>query len=475
MTPTRKRIAVVLGVALACAPACRREVESPESIMARRFESLRSQPDALLAFLRDMPKGGDLHNHLVGAIYAESLAAWAADERLCVARATSALSSPPCDPAQGRRPVTDAVKDPAMYRAMIDAWSMRGGAPAAGLGHDHFFAAFDKFMPATAGRLGSMLAEAASRAAADHVSYLELMITPDDGLAGQAAQQAGWRGDLAATAAKLEGGGLAPADKKVRDAVRDGEAERDRLLKCGTPQAAPGCAVTMRYLYQALRALPLPAVFAQLVLGFRLASDPGSGFVGVNLVQAEDNPSALKNFDAEMQMFKFLRPRYPRAHLSLHAGELVPALEGTAASTRSHIRDSVEIAGADRIGHGVDILDEPNPDQLLGEMAQRHVLVEICLTSNAVILGVSGVAHPLAAYLSHGVPVALATDDEGVERTDMTHQYLLAATDQKLGYLALKNMARASLEYAFVEADTKARLRSDLDRAFTEFESRAAR
>ncbi len=77
-------------------------------------------------------------------------------------------------------------------------------------------------------------------------------------------------------------------------------------------------------------------------------------------------------------------------------------------------------------------------------------MVEICLTSNDVILGVSGPQHPLSEYMRAGVPVALATDDEGVARSDMTHEYLRGAEDQKLAYLQLKKMARTSLEHAFV-------------------------
>ena len=82
---------------------------------------------------------------------------------------------------------------------------------------------------------------------------------------------------------------------------------------------------------------------------------------------------------------------------------------------------------AERIGrYGVDIglamgLDATG---LLNEMAQKHILVEINLTSNDAILGVKGAAHPLHTYMAAHVPVSLATDDEGVSRVDMTHEYV---------------------------------------------------
>jgi len=78
------------------------------------------------------------------------------------------------------------------------------------------------------------------------------------------------------------------------------------------------------------------------------------------------------------------------------------------------------------------------------------VMIEICLTSNATILGVTGNRHPLGEYIRAGVPVALATDDEGVSRSDMTQEYLRGALDQDLSYAQLKKMARTSLEHAFI-------------------------
>jgi len=96
------------------------------------------------------------------------------------------------------------------------------------------------------------------------------------------------------------------------------------------------------------------------------------------------------------------------------------------------------------------VMHEPQPLELLKEMAAKHVLVEICLTSNDVILGVTGQKHPLPMYMKYGVPVALATDDEGVSRGNMTQEYQRAAETYHLSYADLKKMARASLTYSFL-------------------------
>src|ERR1043166_2776088 len=91
-----------------------------------------------------------------------------------------------------------------------------------------------------------------------------------------------------------------------------------------TAQADAGCNVTIRYIAQVSRGAPLAQVFAQMVTGSALANDPNSKVVALNLVQPEDGLSSLQNFSVQMQMLQFLRPLYPRAHLSLHAGELAP-------------------------------------------------------------------------------------------------------------------------------------------------------
>jgi adenosine deaminase len=130
----------------------------------------------------------------------------------------------------------------------------------------------------------------------------------------------------------------------------------------------------------------------------------------------------------------------------------------------------VEQAGAARIGHGVDVMYEDDANGLLREMAAKHVVVEIALTSNDLILDVSGKRHPLSAYLHAGVPVALVTDDPGVSRSSDTEEFRKAVEEQGLDYPALKRLARNSIAFAFVDAATKARLASNLEAAFAAFE-----
>jgi hypothetical protein len=443
-----------------------RSGQSPaEQRTARYFESIRKSPPQQWAFLLQMPKGGDLHSHLSGAIYAESYIQWAAENGLCVNNQTMVLSVPAtksaCDLQSNQVAASAALTNGVLYRQMVDAWSMRNWQLSGQSGHDHFFDAFGRFGPATYNQTGRMIAEVAARAARGHVLYLELMLTPDGVMSSQIGQQVGWDGNAASTLSKLNSNGIATAATTAIKALQDAETQKSQVLKCGTPQADAGCSVTIRYIAQVSRGGSLGAVFAQMVTGFALANDPNSKVVALNLVQGEDSLASMQNFPVHMQMLRSLRPLYPQAHLTLHAGELAPGLVPPDGLT-FHIRESVMTAGAERIGHGVDVMHEHQPQILLLEMARRKVMVEICLSSNDLILGVSGSEHPLATYLKYGVPLALATDDEGVSRSEISKEFLKAAQEQGLGYVQLKRMARNSLQYAFIGGGS---LWSDDDRA----------
>ena len=464
--------ALLSAIALQAQTAApKRTAGTPEQRTARYFESVRQSPSEMLAFLLSMPKGGDLHNHLSGAIYAESYIQWAAADGLCVSQTTMVVSRPPCRQDEAQVPATAALASGTLYRQLIDAWSMRSWRFAGQSGHDHFFDAFGKFGTVSATHTGAMLAEVASRSAKGHVSYLELMLTPDGGLSSRLGQQVGWDGNFQSTLDKLKAAGIDKAIPAAAAYLDAAERDKNSELRCGTPQADGGCSVTIRYVSQVAREAALGSVFAQMVTGFALSSATASKIVALNLVQAEDGANSMRNFALQMQMLDFLHANYPAAHVTLHAGELAPGLVPPD-GLRFHIRDSVRIGHAERIGHGVDVMHEDEADGLMREMAARHVAVEICLSSNDLILGVSGDEHPLNAYLKRGVPVTIATDDEGVSRSEISREYLKAAREQGLGYLQLKAIARNGLKYAFVEETEKARLQKSLEEDFRKFESR---
>ena len=448
---------------------------SGEARAAGAFEKARaSQANALAleAFLRRMPKGADLHMHLSGAIYAETFLKDAAHDGICINQAADAFvrnSAPSAKCAEGTVPAASVFQNEKLYDALIDAFSMRGFVPTPGVtGHDQFFATFDRFGGLDKSHTAEWLDEVATRAAAQNEQYLEVMVTPTFPRSAWLGDQLGWpsepkaedHGDITGTSRqqlselrdKLLAGAVRAEAAENRKELDDALAERNRMENCGQPSAKAACAVTIRFIYQLLRAFPPQQVFAQTLLGFEVASsDPN--VVGVNYVQPEDSYMSMTEYSREMHFMDYLHSVYPRVHITLHAGEIAPGLVPPD-GTRFHIREAVDVGHAERIGHGVDVMHEDDPYALLREMAGRHVMVEINLTSNDVILGVRPPFHPLPLYLQAHVPVALSTDDEGVSRIDLTHEYTRAAVEYHLGYVDLKNLARTSLEHSFLPGES---------------------
>jgi adenosine deaminase len=463
-----------------------------ETRATRAFEHAKSLGEPrLYAFLRNMPKGADLHMHLSGAIYAETFIDEAARAGLCVAPPPACPASnaagpqktaphgAPCptpvlDPARpkmplsfaqpgssdklscpaGDLPASAALTNQALYDGLIDSFSMRAFVPTPGVdGHDQFFATFARFSGLKSFG-GEWLNEVAQRAASQNEQYLEIMHTPSFSNAAAIGYKLGWTAgngapsDLATLRDALLAGGLrndVAIDSKELDTM---EASRQSLEACGSANPAPGCGVQVRYLYQVLRGFPPQQVFAQTLLGFELASsDPR--VVGINYVMPEDGYLSMSEYHRQMHMLDYLHSVYPQVHISLHAGELAEGMVAPDGLT-FHIREAIELGHAERIGHGIDIGYETDTTGLLREMAQKNVMVEINLTSNDVILGIKGEEHPLSTYMAAHVPVALSTDDEGVSRIDLTHEYVRAAEEQGLDYRDLKQMARTSLEHAFL-------------------------
>ncbi len=429
-----------------------------EQRAARALDAARANPLELSAFLADMPKGADLHNHLSGAIYAESWIRAAAEDHLCVNPDKLSLAPRPADKSDGAAqqecgpgdvPAAAVFKDQGLYDALVDSFSMRGFVPSPGItGHDHFFSAFDKFHGISSAHLGEWLDEVATRAAAQNEQYLELMHTPGFAHAAALAKEIGWRDDFAQLRTELLARGFADDIARAKESLDQAESSQRQNEHCGQSNPSTACQVKIRYLCQILRGFPKEQVFAQSLFCFEIASaDPR--FVGVNLVMPEDGIISMSDYSLHMRIMEFLHEQYPRVHISLHAGELAPGFvpyEGLCC----HIRLAVEQGHAERIGHGVDIMYEEKPYDLLKEMAAKHVMTEISLTSNDVILGVRGNEHPFPLYRKFHVPVALSTDDEGVSRINLTHEFARAVATYDLHYADLKTLVRTGLEHSFL-------------------------
>jgi adenosine deaminase len=468
-----------LLVALISTASAHAQAPTPGEVRASRVleAAKKAGNPELYALLKTMPKGADLHMHLSGAIYAETFIDEAARDGLCVAPVESGMPPvavgqaalhlvPPQhgmkECARGQAPATDAFTNQALYDGLVDSFSMRAFVATQGInGHDQFFATFARFS-GLKDHSGEWLDEVATRAAAQNEQYLEIMNTPTFTHAIELAHKFGWpegaeNSITPAQLAELRNQLIAAG---LRDEVAVDRAEfshaletRNTIEHCNlADNASPACHIQIHFLYQVLRGFPPQQVFAQTLLGFEVASvDPD--VVGINFVMPEDGYLSMRDYHLQMQMLDYLHSVYPKVHITLHAGEIAPGMV-TPAGLTFHIREAVNLGHAERIGHGVDVLYEDNPLRLLHEMAEKHIMVEVNLTSNDVILDVTGADHPLHAYLASHVPFALSTDDEGVSRIDLTHEYVKAADEQDLTYSELKQSARASLEHSFLHGES---------------------
>ncbi len=182
----------------------------------------------------------------------------------------------------------------------------------------------------------------------------------------------------------------------------------------------------------------------------RLAAERISdGLVGLDLAGNEADFSALLFADVIKEA------RQAGLQITLHAGEWGGA---------GNVSEAITQLGAQRIGHGVRVLEDPQATSLARE---RQIPFEVCITSNYQ----SGVvpaqnAHPLARMLALGLNVTINTDDPSISQICLSDEYRRACEELGLSLPQLKSCVLAAARAAFLPADEKAALVSELEASF---------
>ncbi|WP_320174529.1 adenosine deaminase [Maridesulfovibrio sp.] len=431
-------ICALLAV-VSCAP---RTGMQDQSLQNNNLQTL--SPVELRMVIAEMPKGADLHTHLSGIPYAEDYLKWAAEDNACIVKSSGKIVAGPC--GDGTLAAKDAYSNAKIWNMAVSELSVRENRRDNQLwGHDQFFGAFGK-MGVAKYNTGRLLAHAAKQADRDHVQYLEVMLSmygpksSDEKIVNKA-----WTGNFAESLKNLEDSDLYGDIEAVVENINSAEKEKSRILG-----KDPAKKVHIKYINQISRGNDPASVFAQLAFAFKLALSD-SRVVGINLVGPEDGPIAMRDYELHMKMVSFFDSRWGHSvPITLHAGELTPALANPEGLS-NHIGLIVDDVNARRIGHAVDLPYEKGAESLVKKMKKRQMAIEILLGSNDAILKVSGKEHPLQTYLKAGVPVVLASDDMGIARSTLTDEYVRAVLDQKLTYQQLKEAARNSLEYSFLD------------------------
>lgn len=443
------------------------------------LEKIRNNEALLTAFFQQMPKGGDLHHHFSGSIYAEPLLERAIAEDFYLNLETMAVAK--TKPSNGNWQTFSSLKNEGKLsfyeQQVMQTWSAKdynGSVPS----DDLFFDSFQKFEPTIQGHFKEGMLELKKRALAENVSYIETQLStiPCD---MNVADLTDFNSKLRQAAAQKDEKAVLKLLDELYKAIQQKDAKKyaidfntNFIAKLHKDLKIDDDKFTMRYQNFVLRFMDPVDLFKNLTIAFISAND-SKLVAGVNIVSPEHGENSMKDYWLHMLMFKYCHSKFPDVKYTLHAGELTLGLVQPEDLTW-HINDAIHIAGANRIGHGVDIAYEANSYDLLRFMAKNNIPIEINLVSNEFILKVKDGRHPFTLYKEFNVPIVISTDDAGILRTNMTEQYvLLAKRYPDVSYATIKQYVYNSINYSFIQdASVKKELLKDLDSRFKTFEDK---
>jgi adenosine deaminase CECR1 len=417
-------------------------VSKPTSDWFSDFKN-EATPEQLYRFLYMLPKGGDLHNHLGGSNFSEwwyELATQSEQNggyryytrtiiKHCKGYGTNEFNSAPQSllfrTVQHSHYAVLSECEKSEYRLMKELNLEQKTAWLNSIRLDKAFEGRSEFFEKHWSRLNDlgrnpiiaaeMMVKNMRAFAEEGLTYLETQISAFD---------------------KLKPDGSVYSGDEVIDLFRQRLTQSD----------AVNTGVTTRLQQSLLRFLP--DAEKNLARNYRLADRNRDVLVGLNMVGREDND---KGYPLRfLKTLRELRQTIPAVKLAIHAGEVD--------EPNFHVRDTL-LLGADRIGHGVNLIDDP---QTMLLMRNNQYLVEINLVSNLLLEYVSEYSqHPFPEYLRTGIPVALSTDDRGMWDSTMTDEYFVAVTEFNLSWQELVSLGENSLAFSFVDDVNKQRLLKD--------------
>ncbi len=201
-----------------------------------------------------------------------------------------------------------------------------------------------------------------------------------------------------------------------------------RIIVCGLRHLSPDVSLEL----------------ARLAVAFQ-----GKGVVGFDLAGGEAGHPASAHRAA------FLHAREHGMFCTCHAGE---------GAGPESVADAVHVCGAQRIGHGTRLIEDP---RLTDELAKNGIAIEACLTSNVQTHAAKDYeSHPLRAYFERGMRVTLNTDNRLMSGTTLIAEYAHAAKELEFSLDELCTLARNGFESAFLPDDERRALLALVDREF---------
>lgn len=420
-------------------------------------------------FFSKMPKGGDIHHHYSGSIYTETYLDWVEDAGYWIDKNTLKISKLKTSSSIS---IEQLRSDTELYRKLLTLWSDKDYQ-----NHYHpqlppdanFFNTFSYFGPISKScNAGLMILR--ERAIKENVSYIETMLKSvgysyQDTSFDENIRKARSNEVISLLLDKLSS--KIDADDACKEKINEFIKKIEKAH-----EGVDDDQLMMRYQTYASRNDSPSLVFSALYSAFK-AVETSELLVGVNIVGPENGVVAIADYNLHMQMFAYLKKKFPNVNRALHAGELTLGMVCPKNLT-FHISQALDIAGAQRIGHGVDLPYEEEAIDLLKRIKEKSA-VEINFTSNEFILGIKGRAHPYLIYSAYNVPIVICTDDSGVSRNNLSSEYVLLAIRYRPSYKTVKKYVYNSINYSFLSESEKDLLTNSLDVRFEKFEAEMAK
>lgn len=178
----------------------------------------------------------------------------------------------------------------------------------------------------------------------------------------------------------------------------------------------------------------LPVKDAESVIDFAISNK--DSFVGVDLADNEEG------FDSKPFAPLFMRAKKAGLGITIHSGEAPHA------KSPKWVMDAIEVLGAQRIGHGVQIYRDQD---VMKAVRERGVVLELCPTSNILTNAIANLKlHPLKQLFDFGIRTTINTDDPGIFNTNLNREYRVARTEIGLSQQDLEKCALYAAQTSFI-------------------------
>lgn len=404
-----------------------------------------SSSSELMMFMNLIPKGGDLHNHLSGALFFEDYVNIYNKFNYCIDNTTFQVSKNYSNNCKSFKDL-----DINIYNEMRKRWSILDYKYKNG-NLEKFYDIFNYVkLPLDCFKEALLIVK--SRAINENIQYIEFML--------------GTRSFIELDVSKNISFDFTNISILIKMFDNDSEKQSNiyQSIKTINNLNISDNNFTVKYLISLSRTLNPYFFFEQIYYASKIYNK-SEEVVGVNVAGQEENKYSFIYYDIQMKIIKYFKDMF-NLKVSLHAGELTTKI--TKPENLNHIHSSINIAH--RIGHGVDIMYEPDPINIMKKMRDKKIAVEINLLSNEFLLGIKPIDNPIKLYMYNGVPVVLSSDDPGILRTTLSEQYYLLMKNFNLTFSELKDVIYNGILYSFLNEKDKKEQLIILDKKFIEFE-----